>query len=101
MLILGLDPGSHRTGSGLIESRGGRLRALSFGVFQPPRETPFLERLPHLARQLEDLLRQSRPDAVAAEDVFLARNTRVALQLGHVRGAALLPVLCAGIPVHE
>jgi crossover junction endodeoxyribonuclease RuvC len=101
MLILGLDPGSTRTGYGLIESQGGRLRALAYGVIQPPRDTPFLERLPHLARQLEDLVRRSRPDAVAAEDIFLARNTRVALKLGHVRGAALLPILSAGIPVHE
>ena len=101
MLILGLDPGSTRTGYGLIESQGGRLRALAYGVIQPPRDTPFLERLPHVARQLEDLVRRSRPDAVAAEDIFLARNTRVALKLGHVRGAALLPILSAGIPVHE
>ena len=101
MLILGLDPGSSRTGYGLIESGGGRLRALTYGVFQPPRDTPFLERLPHLARQLEDLLRLARPDAAAAEDIFLARNTRVALKLGHVRGAALLPLLTQGIPVHE
>jgi crossover junction endodeoxyribonuclease RuvC len=101
MLILGLDPGSARTGYGLIESRGGRLRALTYGVIQPPRDTPFLERLPFIARQLEDLLRRARPDAAAAEDIFLARNTRVALKLGHVRGAALLPVLTAGIPVHE
>ena len=36
-----------------------------------------------------------------AEDIFLARNTRVALKLGHVRGAALLPLLTQGIPVHE
>ena len=101
MLILGLDPGSTRTGYGLIESRAGRLRAVAYGVIQPPRDTPFLERLPHVARQLETLLDRVRPDAAAAEDIFLARNTRVALKLGHVRGAALLPVLAAGIPVHE
>ena len=101
MLILGLDPGSSRTGYGLIESHGGRLRALAYGVIRPPKDTPFLERLPHLARQLESLLERARPDAAAAEDIFLARNTRVALKLGHVRGAALLPVLAAGIPVHE
>ena len=101
MLILGLDPGSTRTGYGLIESGNGRLRAISYGVICPPRDTPFLERLPHVARGLEDLLRDARPDAAAAEDIFVARNSRVALKLGHVRGAALLPVLAAGIPVHE
>src|SRR5262245_44081983 len=101
MLILGLDPGSTRTGYGLIESRAGRLRAVAFGVIQPPRDTPFLERLPHLARQLETLLDRTRPDPAATAAIFLARNSRVALKLGHVRGAALRPVLAAGIPAHE
>jgi crossover junction endodeoxyribonuclease RuvC len=101
MRILGLDPGSARTGYGLIESRAGRLVSLGYGVISPPRNAPFLERLPLLARRLETLVRDHRPDAIAAEDVFLARNARVALKLGHVRGIALLPALAAGIPVHE
>jgi crossover junction endodeoxyribonuclease RuvC len=101
MRILGLDPGSARTGFGLIESRAGRLIALGYGVISPPRSAPFLERLPLLARRIEALVRDHRPDAIAAEDLFLARNARVALKLGHVRGIALLPALAAGIPVHE
>src|SRR5262245_28603761 len=101
MRILGLDPGSSRTGFGLIESHAGRLTALRFGVIAPPRGASFLDRLPLLARHLETLVREHEPDAIAAEDVFLARNARVALKLGHVRGIALLPALAAGIPVHE
>jgi crossover junction endodeoxyribonuclease RuvC len=101
MLILGLDPGSTRTGFGLIDSRAGRTRAVSFGVIRPPARAPFLERLPHLLLAIETLIERSRPDVLAAEDLFVARNSRVALQLGHVRGVALLPFLRAGIPVHE
>jgi len=101
MLILGLDPGSSLTGYGLVESRPGRLHAVAYGTLSPPRGLPFLERLPYIAQALEQLAERSRPDAVAAEDVFVARNFRVALKLGHVRGAALLPLLRAGIPVHE
>jgi crossover junction endodeoxyribonuclease RuvC len=101
MRILGLDPGSSRTGFGLIESHAGRLISLGYGVIAPPRNASFLERLPLLASRLETLVRDHRPDVIAAEDVFLARNARVALKLGHVRGIALLPALAAGIPVHE
>jgi crossover junction endodeoxyribonuclease RuvC len=101
MLILGLDPGSERTGYGLIESRGGTLRCAGHGLLKPPAGLSLLERLPHLASAIERLIAEGRPDAVAAEDLFVARNSRVALQLGHVRGAMLLPVLRAGIPVHE
>jgi crossover junction endodeoxyribonuclease RuvC len=101
MLILGLDPGSERAGYGLIESRSGTLRCLDQGLLRPPAGLPLLERLPHLASGVEELIARSRPDAVAAEDLFVARNSRVALHLGHVRGAMLLPLLRAGIPVHE
>jgi len=101
MLILGLDPGSTRTGFGLIDSSAGRLRAVTFGVIRPPARLAFLDRLPHLYATLATLVARTRPDVVAAEDLFVARNSRVALQMGHVRGAALLPFLCAGIPVHE
>ena len=101
MLILGLDPGSERAGYGLIEARSGTLRCVDQGLLRPPPGLPLLERLPHLAAAVEHLIDRARPDAVAAEDLFVARNSRVALQLGHVRGAMLLPLLRAGIPVHE
>ena len=101
MLILGVDPGSQRTGYGFIESRAGRLRALDYGTISPPPRTAFLDRLPHLAAHLAALAERTRPDAVAAEDIFMARNSRSALLLGQVRGAALLPLLSAGLPVHE
>jgi crossover junction endodeoxyribonuclease RuvC len=101
MLILGLDPGSSCTGYGLIEIEAGRLRSLSFGTIIPPRGLPFLQRLPHVALALRDLVKHTRPDAIAAEDIFLSRNARTALLLGQIRGAALLPLLEAGLPVHE
>lgn len=101
MLILGLDPGSSSTGYGLVESRSGRLRSVAYGTLNPRRGLSFLDRLPFISNALEELIARARPDAVAAEDVFVARNSRVALKLGHVRGAALLPLLRAGIPVHE
>ena len=101
MLILGLDPGSSSTGYGVVDSSSGRLRVVIFGTISPPRGLTLLQRLPHIARSREAIIVRVRPDAAAAEDIFMARNSKVALKLGHVRGAALLPLLSAGIPVHE
>ncbi len=100
MLILGIDPGSNATGYGLVESLGGRLRAVAFGTIRPERGAPFLDRLPVIAAGLEAVIERHRPDAAAIEDIYHARNSRVALQLGHVRGVALLPLLRARVPVH-
>ena len=101
MLILGIDPGSGSTGYGVIESCAGRLRVLAQGAITPPAHLPFLSRLPHIADGIEALVRRVAPEGAAIEDLFHARNSRVALQLGHVRGAALLPLLQARVPVFE
>jgi crossover junction endodeoxyribonuclease RuvC len=101
MLILGIDPGSIATGYGLIQSRAGRLRALTFGTIVPPRGLPFHERLPHLYDALEALVAKTRPDEAAVEDLFHARNSQVALKLGHVRGIVLLAMLRGGLPIHQ
>ena len=101
MLILGIDPGSTATGYGLIQSRAGRLRAVDFGTITPPRGLPFHDRLPHLFTALESLVARTRPDQAAIEDLFHARNSQVALKLGHVRGIVLLAMLRGGLPIHQ
>ena len=97
MLILGIDPGSNATGYGLIESRAGRLKALTFGTISPPRGLTIYERLPHLFSALEALLEKTRPDEAAVEDLFHARNARSALILGHARGVILLALCQHGL----
>jgi crossover junction endodeoxyribonuclease RuvC len=101
MLILGIDPGSAATGYGIVETRSGRLRALAHGTIVPPPALSFLNRLPYIAEAIETLLRKVAPDGAAVEDAFHARNSRVALKLGCVRGAAILPIVRARVPVFE
>jgi crossover junction endodeoxyribonuclease RuvC len=97
--ILGIDPGSRVTGYGVLEVRGGDMTAVEFGAITPPSHLTFLERLPFILRSVEALLSAAMPDSVAVEDIFHAHNARVALQLGHVRGVALAPILSRGLPV--
>jgi len=101
MLILGIDPGSLATGYGIVESRAGRLRAVAQGAITPPPHLQFLDRLPYIAEAIETLVRRTGPDGAAIEDAFHARNSRVALKIGCVRGVAILPLVQARIPVHE
>jgi crossover junction endodeoxyribonuclease RuvC len=75
--------------------------ALGHGAIVPPRGLTLIERLPYIASGIEDVVQRTRPDCAAVEDIFLFKNTRVALQLGQARGAALVPLLSAGLPVSE
>jgi len=97
--IFGIDPGSHRTGYGCIDSDGSRHRLVVCGTIAAPAGAAFPDRLAAIHDRLQALLARHRPDCVAVEDVFHARNVRSALMLGHARGVALLAATEAGLPV--
>ena len=101
MIVLGVDPGSLRTGYGAVETDGRRHRLLEMGALVPGPRTSLPEKLRHIHAGVADLIARLRPDALAVEDVFHAANTRTALVLGHVRGVVLLAGAQAGLPVHE
>jgi crossover junction endodeoxyribonuclease RuvC len=101
MIILGVDPGSRRTGYGAIETDGRRHRLLEMGALVPPPRQDLPRRLQLIHAELTRILARLRPDALAVEDVFHAANTRTALVLGHVRGVVLLAGAEAGLPVFE
>jgi crossover junction endodeoxyribonuclease RuvC len=99
--ILGIDPGSRITGWGLIEMRGSDLAGLDHGSFRLPDELPLAGRLALLHDALTGLLTRVGPVEVAVEDIYVARNVRSALILGHARGVILLACAQAGLEVHE
>jgi crossover junction endodeoxyribonuclease RuvC len=99
--IFGVDPGSAHTGYGCIDTSGGRHRVLASGALSPPAGSAFPEKLRAIHDGLAALLAEHRPETVAIEDLFYARNARSALKLGHVRGVAILAASEAGLPVVE
>jgi len=99
MIILGVDPGSLRTGYGVIETDGRRHVLVEKGVIAPAAALGLAERLHFIHRGIVEVIARIHPDALAVEDLFHAANTRSALVLGHVRGAVLLAGAAAGVPV--
>ena len=99
MIILGVDPGSIRTGYGAIETDGRRHRLIEKGVLAPPRRAELPQRLHFVHSQLSGLIARVGPDILAVEDLFHAVNTRSAMVLAHVRGVILQTGAAAGISV--
>lgn len=95
--ILGIDPGSQTTGWGLIEVTRGGLRCLDHGVIRLPQKTRLPERLSLLHEGMTSLLRRTEPSEVAVEELYVARNVRSALTLGHARGVILLACAQSGL----
>ncbi len=101
MQILGIDPGSVITGYGLIEATKGKVVHLDNGGIFTSSKEPFSERLCHIHEQIESLLEKFSPDAVAIENIFIAKNVSSTLKLGHARGAAIVAIAKAKIPLFE
>ena len=101
MIVLGVDPGSLRTGYGVVESDGRCHRLVEMGALVPGKRVSLAEKLHHIHAGVAGLIERLHPDALAVEDVFHAANTRTALVLGHVRGVVLLAGAERGVPVHE
>ncbi len=99
---LGIDPGSRYCGFGVVEDAGGtRVRHVDHGVLAVGEEGPVEARLAALYAALAQALAVHRPQMVAIEDVFYARNARSALILGQARGVALLAAAQAGAQVRS
>jgi crossover junction endodeoxyribonuclease RuvC len=86
--ILGLDPGSQRTGYAIVETQAGRVAYIVSGGIRT-RGDSLAERLQEIFAGVESLTSEFRPDEVAIERVFMHRNADSALKLGQARGAAL------------
>ena len=98
-LIVGIDPGSQRTGFGVVRTDGRTHELCAQGVLSVSPRQALAERLRLLHSGVAELLQRWALDAMAVEDVFHAENTRSALVLGHVRGVVLLAGAQAGLPV--
>ncbi len=96
-VILGIDPGSRRTGYGIIRVVGNRHLYLASGVIDVSAH-PMCERLRHIYSYLRDIIRQYQPDEAAIEQVFMHENPSSALKLGQARGAAIVAL---DMPVSE
>ncbi len=102
MRILGIDPGLGRCGFGLIETttRAGA-RALDFGVVTTTVDAPLPSRLKELYDSLQEVFKQTRPEVVAVEKLFFAKNITTGIAVAEARGVVLLVSEQMGVKVFE
>ncbi len=100
MRIMGIDPGTIITGWGVVEAQGSRLTCVSSGVLRAG-HGEIGDRLAQIYAGLATLIAEYRPDGVALERNFLARNVQSAFRLGEARGVAMAAVAAAGLPLNE
>jgi len=98
--ILGVDPGSLKTGFGVIDYHRGKYSYVTSGIIRIA-ALPLPERLAVISRGISQIIKDHAPQVAAVEDVFFARDPRAALKLGQARGAAITAAVIADLTVSE
>ena len=98
--ILGVDPGSRKTGFGIIELQGKQIKHVINGRLLVG-DGDFPDRLKQIFDGLTDLIQRYQPEIMAVEKVFLHKNADSALKLGQARGAAICAGVSQNLIVHE
>jgi len=100
-LILGIDPGSRKTGFGIINVVGNKTEYVTSGVVRMGDDKLLPERLKIIFDALTQIITEYCPQEMAIEQVFMAKNAASALKLGQARGAAIVAAVAQNIPVSE
>ena len=101
MKILGIDPGYGTTGFGLVEAVGGQFRLLRCGAITTPPNSDFSWRLEIIYNDMQELLRVTKPDVVAIEELFFGQNVTTGIGVAQSRGVILLAIRQAGLEVNS
>lgn len=100
-LILGIDPGSRKTGYGVISHLAGKSQYVASGVIRMPAPMDLPERLKTIFDAVCHVIQTYAPQEMAIEQVFMAKNAGSALKLGQARGAAIVAGVSHNLPVAE
>jgi crossover junction endodeoxyribonuclease RuvC len=99
--VVGIDPGSRKTGWGVVERRGNSYVALGHGTVTASAKLDLPHRIHGIVQRIDEVLAHYTPDCVAVEEAFYHESVRSTLVLGHVRGALLVAAISRGIEVAE
>jgi crossover junction endodeoxyribonuclease RuvC len=99
--VIGIDPGTHRCGYGVVARRGNRFVHIAHGVARARTGDPLPQRLATIADELERAIGAHGPTSMGIEQAFFHRDAQAALMIGHARGVAMLLAARRGLPVGE
>jgi crossover junction endodeoxyribonuclease RuvC len=99
--ILGIDPGSHITGYGIIEKKGNYLRHVAHGEIKPKKDSLLSATLIYFYQQLSEVISQTAPQAIALENIFYGKNVRSLIKQAQVRGVVIFAGADKGLDVFE
>ena len=99
-IVLGIDPGTARTGYGVVENAGGKLTTLGYGLIEP-RNRDRSAKLAAIAGEVQRVITEYNPTLGAIERLYFSKNKTTALAVAEARGVILATLAAAGVPIIE
>lgn len=101
MRILGIDPGYAIVGFGVLDFDGYKFVPVHFGAITTEAGTDFTLRLKTIYDDMNTVISQFKPDAMAIEKLFFNTNQKTGIDVAQARGVTLLAAVNAGVPIYE
>ena len=101
MRILGIDPGFAITGYSIIDYIGNRFKLLASGAIRTEAGMSFPLRLSEIFTDLNQIIDEYEPDAIAVEELFFNNNAKTAINVAQARGVILVVGCQRNIPTFE
>ncbi len=99
--ILGIDPGFDRLGVCILDNEGSNVGLVHSFCIITSRTDSFEKRLGAIGSQLEELIKEYRPNELAIEKLFFAKNQTTAINVAEVRGVVLYLAHTHALSIHE
>ena len=101
MRVMGVDPGTHRMGFGILQSNGQSYKLVICGTIRASAKDPIAKRLLHMFESLQKNIQSYQPDVLALETLFFAKDIRAVERIGEARACAMLAASKQGVEVVE
>ena len=101
MIVLGVDPGTIIMGYGIISSRDEQVSLIKYGSWKTASRSPIGERLSFLYANLTGIIMEYKPDTVAVEQPFVAKNAQSAFAVGRAQAVVILAAANCKKPCYE
>ena len=94
MIIVGFDPGLATLGYGVIETnKGGKPKMIDYGIVSTPKDESLPVRLTMLEKGVKQIIDKFKPEEIAIEELFFAKNVKTGIAVAHARGVVLLTAI--------
>lgn len=101
MRILGVDPGYAIVGFGVVDHQNNHFTTVEYGAITTPAKTEFSLRLETIYRELNELVEEYKPQAMAIERLYFNSNQKTAIDVAQARGVVLLCARLNGLEIYE